>query len=245
MLLLLPPSETKRDGGGDRALKLDTLRFPSLTPQRKAALGALRALSYDREASIRALKLGPKQHDEIDRNHAILTSPVLPAIDRYTGVLYDALGSATLTGAGRAFAGAHLVIQSALFGPIGALDQIPAYRMSHDSRLPGITLRKLWADAAAAALAQESDLVLDLRSEAYVRLGPAPEGARFVRVVSEGPDGARKALNHFNKKGKGELVRAILEAGIDHGGVGSLLDWAEATGIRLTAGAAGELDLIV
>ena len=48
-------------------------------------------LSRNRETSIRALKLGPKQAAEVDRNRAIRRSPTMPALERYTGVLYDAL----------------------------------------------------------------------------------------------------------------------------------------------------------
>jgi cytoplasmic iron level regulating protein YaaA (DUF328/UPF0246 family) len=253
VLVLLPPSETKRDGGAEgSSLSLDALRFPALRVERARALDSLRTLSQDREASIRALKLGRTQHDEVDRNRAVTTSPLLPAVDRYTGVLYDALDAVSLTGPARKFAADHLVIHSALFGPIGALDPIPAYRLSHDSRLPDVALGHLWRDAAAAALAtgatgrgSGAGLVLDLRSEAYVHLGPAPAGSLFVRVVSEGNDGKRRALNHFNKKGKGTFVRAVIEAEIDHADLASLLDWAASVGIRLSPGAPGELELVV
>ncbi|WP_167140355.1 peroxide stress protein YaaA [Diaminobutyricimonas sp. TR449] len=249
MLVLLPPSETKRDGGAaGSSLRLDALRFPELQAIRTEALEGLRTLSADREASIRALKLGRTQHDEVDRNRAVDSSPLLPAVDRYTGVLYDALDAPSLAPRARAFASEHLVIHSALFGPIGALDPIPAYRMSHDSRLPGLSLKRHWSAPVAEALHTAVDtnpLVLDLRSEAYVHLGPAPAGSWFVRVVSEGPDGTRRALNHFNKKGKGEFVRALLSAAIDHQSLDSLQEWAEAAGIRLAPGAAGELELVV
>jgi cytoplasmic iron level regulating protein YaaA (DUF328/UPF0246 family) len=249
VLVLLPPSETKRDGGADgSSLRLDALRFPELRSTRLQALDGLRTLSADREASIRALKLGRTQHDEVDRNRAIDSSPLLPAVDRYTGVLFDALDAPSLTGAARAFAAEHLVIHSALFGPIGALDPIPAYRMSHDSRLPGLSMKQHWAAPVATALgaaAHDDQLVLDLRSEAYVHLGPAPAGSWFVRVVAEGPDGTRRALNHFNKKGKGEFVRALLGAAIDHPDLDALLGWALDAGIRLAPGAAGELELVV
>jgi hypothetical protein len=58
-------------------------------------------------------------------------------------------------------------------------------------------------------------------------------------------EGRRRALNHFNKKGKGEFVRLVLEAGIVHADVTSLLSWAVDAGVRLERGAPGELDLIV
>nr|WP_017203125.1 hypothetical protein [Microbacterium barkeri] len=41
MKILLPPSETKREGGDGVPLDLDRLALPSLRPQRAAVLAAL------------------------------------------------------------------------------------------------------------------------------------------------------------------------------------------------------------
>ena len=245
MLLLLPPSETKRDGGDAAPLDLASLSFPELGPQRRAALAALRTLSRSVSGSLDALSLGPALRHEVDRNRAVRTSPTMPAIDRFTGVPYDGLDAATLPAAEREFAADHVLIHSALFGLVRAGDRIPAYRLSHDSRLPGLSLRKHWRDAVAGALAAQPGLVLDLRSESYANLGPAPESAMYVRVVSENASGRRTALNHFNKKGKGEFARAVITAGIDHGTVDDLVAWAPSAGIRLEPGLRGELELVV
>jgi cytoplasmic iron level regulating protein YaaA (DUF328/UPF0246 family) len=248
VLILLPPSETKRTGG-DEGTSLDfaALSFPSLTKPRKTAVDAARRLSRNLAAATAGLKLGATQADEALRNRVILTSPVMPALDRYDGVLYEALDAATLTTAQRDFASRHVAIASAAFGLTGALDPLPAYRLSHDSRLPGVALGRLWRAPLAGVLAQTPGLLLDLRSEAYARLGPLPDrpDAVFVRVVSEDAAGRRRALNHFNKSGKGAFVRLLLEAGLVHDDVDALLDWARTTGVRLERGAPGELDLVV
>jgi cytoplasmic iron level regulating protein YaaA (DUF328/UPF0246 family) len=228
LLLLLPPSETKRDGGRDgTALALTALSFPELLPPRRATLAALRTLSRNVSASLSALKLRATQRHEVDRNRAVRTSPLLPAMDRYTGVLYDALDAGSLSDAARRFAGEHVAIHSALFGLVAATDGIPAYRLSHDSRLPELSLRRHWAKPVAEVLAARDDLIVDLRSESYVHLGPAPEAAWYVRVVSV--DGGQ-ALNHFNKHGKGVFTRAVVDAAVDHASVGSLVDWARGAG---------------
>ena len=248
MLLLLPPSETKRDGGIEgSSLDLWQLGYWALTPQRKTVVAALTRLSRSVSASTAALGLGKTQRFEIDRNRTIMSSPLLPALDRYTGVIYDALDAETLSPEARDFASDHLVIGSALFGLLRANDGIPAYRLSHDSRLPGISLRALWREVVSAELEQRSGFMLDLRSEAYSALGPAPirEGSYYLRVLSEAEDGRRTALSHFNKKAKGEFTRAILDAGVDHDSVAGLLDWAAQNGIRLEPGVTGELDLVV
>ncbi len=246
MLVLLPPSETKRDGGDPgSALDLGALSHPELTAPRKTAVAALRKLARNGQAMTAALRLGPTQTEEVARNRELLSSPVLPALDRFDGVPYDPLDAATLPPSARSFAGEHLAVASALFGLLGALDPIPAYRLSHDSRLPGLPLRRLWRGPVGAVLAARADLVLDLRSEAYAALGPAPEGALFLRVVTVDASGRKRALNHFNKAGKGAFVRRLLLAGLDHPDAASLLGWARTEGVALEPGADGELDLIV
>lgn len=253
MLILLPPSETKRDGGADdAALDLAALSFPSLTKPRRAVLAAFRRLSRNLSTMSAALKLGPSQRFELVRNREITTSPTMPALERYTGVLFDALDVETLTPGARAFAHGRVVIHSALFGLLDADDRIPAYRLSHDSRLhdsppPTVRLKAVWAAPISEALKGYDGLILDFRSEGYVALGPVPASANvfFLRVVSEGPDGQKRALNHFNKTGKGMLTRRLLEGGIDHARVESLIDWATDAGLRLTRRGDREIELVV
>jgi cytoplasmic iron level regulating protein YaaA (DUF328/UPF0246 family) len=247
MLIILPPSETKRDGGDPaRPLSLDSLSFGQLTKPRQRALSAMRRLARNRGAAA-ALRLGPTQARELERNKLLESGPTMPAIERFDGVLYEGLDVSTLPPAARAFAHDHVVIASALFGLVGPDDPIPAYRLSPDSRLPGTPLKALWRAQLSAVLAAEHGMLLDLRSESYAALGPAPQRAEswYLRVVSEGDDGRRRALNHFNKKGKGEFARAMLLAGIDHPEAASLIAWAATVGIRLEPGDPGELILVV
>jgi len=120
VLILLPPSETKRDGGAGSPLDLDRLSFPSLNPVRREVVDAVVALAADRDAAMRALKLGPKQADEVDRNRAIPGAPTMRALERYTGILYDALGASSLSAAEWAVASGSVVVQSAMLGLVGA-----------------------------------------------------------------------------------------------------------------------------
>ncbi|WP_291046789.1 peroxide stress protein YaaA [Herbiconiux sp.] len=246
MLILLPPSETKRDGGDPAPLDYTALSHPAFTATRRALVRDVSRLARDPEETMKRLKLGQKLAFEVERNRTLAKAPTMPALDRYTGVLYEALGAETLSPEARAFADRHVRIHSALFGLVGAGDAIPAYRLSHDSRLDAPSVKARWATAVAKELARhEGELILDLRSEAYVALGPAPAGSLFLRVVSRGPDGVARALNHFNKKGKGTLVRAIVENGVDFGAVDSLLSWGVEHGHRLSVSEAGELVLEV
>ncbi|GAA1947133.1 peroxide stress protein YaaA [Microbacterium deminutum] len=249
MLILLPPSETKRPGGRGRPVDLNSLTLPSLVPQRESVVDALIRLSADEDAAARILKLGATQRDEIAVNADLRIAPTTAAVDRYTGVLYDALGAASLPSAARAWLGRHVLIHSAPFGPVAALDRIPAYRLGASASLPGLAPpTRLWADAVTDAFASAApSFVLDLRSEAYAALGPVPSRvpSAYVRVVTEAGGGAVRALNHFNKHAKGALTRRLaLERPRIASRVG-LLRWADAAGLRVRDGERGELRLFV
>jgi len=209
VLVLLPPSETKHPGGDGAPLDLAALTAPELTPLREQLVEAVVSLSADVPAARAALGLSAKQDDEIARNAALRTSPTMPAIERYTGVLYDALDVRSLTRAQRSRAAGRLAVGSALFGLLRADDAVPAYRLSAGSTLPGLpTLRSTWKPVLTDVLADIDDLVVDLRSGAYAELAPVP-GAVTVQVLSERPDGTRAVVSHFNKAHKGRLARLL------------------------------------
>jgi cytoplasmic iron level regulating protein YaaA (DUF328/UPF0246 family) len=209
VLVLLPPSETKRAGGDGPPLDLGTRSHPELTGVRARLTDALVRLSADRPAARAALGLSAGQDDEVTRNAALCESPTLPAVERYTGVLYDALDVASLTRAQRRRAGARLAVGSALFGLVRADDPVPAYRLSAGSALPGLPpLRAVWRPALGPVLAAVDDLVVDLRSGAYAALAPVP-GAVTVRVETTRPDGARAVVSHSSKAHRGRVARLL------------------------------------
>jgi cytoplasmic iron level regulating protein YaaA (DUF328/UPF0246 family) len=209
VLVLLPPSETKHPGGSGAPLDLCSLSAPELTPVRETLVDALVGLSADPAAALAALGLSAKQAGEVERNAALRTAPTLPALERYTGVLYDALDIGSMTRAQRARADRRLAVGSALFGLVRGADAIPAYRLSAGTALPGLpTLRTLWKPALSPLLTEPGELVVDLRSGSYQALAPAA-GAVTVDVLSERPDGSRSVVSHFNKAHKGRVARLL------------------------------------
>jgi cytoplasmic iron level regulating protein YaaA (DUF328/UPF0246 family) len=222
VLVLLPPSETKSPGGSGAPLRLDVLSSPALTPVRAQLVDALVTLADDPPAARAALGLSAQQDGEIARNAALRTAPTMPALERYTGVLYDALDVRSMTKAQRARAAGRLAVGSALFGLVRDGDRIPGYRLSAGSQLPGLpTLRALWKPVLGPVLAAVDDLVVDLRSGPYAALAPVP-GAVSVTVLSERPDGARAVVSHFNKAHKGRLARFLATTTAEPSDVGRL-----------------------
>ena len=211
MIVLLPPSETKRTGGDGPRLDLSALNWPDLAPVRAELVDELIALAADPPACRQALGISAAQDAEIERNAALRSSPTLPALRRYTGVLYDALDADSLRGAEAARANARLAVGSALFGLLRADDPIPAYRLSATSKLGGRpTLPVRWRPVLEPLLADLAgrELVVDLRSGAYVGLGRLESAVR-VDVVAEQDNGKRSVVSHLNKAHKGRLARAL------------------------------------
>lgn len=215
MLLLLPPSETKRQGGTNLTIEQVHLSYGQLNDARDLVLEDLLKLCKSKPKAAKALKLSTKQLGEIDLNLDIRFAPTMPAFERYEGTLYKAINTATFTAHEVETMRSHVLMQSALFGLISATDRIPWYRLSAGTVLPKVNLKKIWKEHQDAAWARLVDLpIIDLRSKAYVELAPIPAGidSYWVEVVAVDSQGQRKALNHFNKTAKGEFVGAFVRA---------------------------------
>ncbi len=231
MRILLPPSETKVKGGAPHSGRF-ALSFPVQDAGRYDLLVPLEILCRDNPVeAARVLKLGPKSFEEL-ANNVFTDAPVMPAIDRYTGVLYSATNAPLWTVKQRAWASGHVFIHSALWGVISSGDEIPNYRLSYDTRLGGHTLSSIWGGQLSAALSEMAagDWVLDARSAGYRDLAPIPADVTslYLDVVSKS---GGKALNHFNKVHKGELVAALVAGSLDLATPKDLVDWADSVGI--------------
>lgn len=233
MLILLPPSETKHPGGDGAPLDLGRLSFPELTDPRGRLLDDLVAVSADPDQGRRRLLTPPTKDDEVRRNVRIRELPTLPALERYTGVLYDALDVDGMTAVQRARADQRLVVTSAVFGFVRAGDPIPPYRCSHCARLPEVgTPERYWRSSLPAVVAGWDEFVVDLRSGSYESFAPVPD-ALTARVVVEAADGSRSVVSHFSKFHKGLLARALATSRAEITDRGGVLRVARTAGLRI------------
>lgn len=189
--------------------------WSALDPARERIIKALERVSKNEKTAAKTLKLGKRNLHEAKANLELQTSATMPALARYSGVLYEALGFNTLAEQAHLRAREQLFIQSALFGLLPGTEHIPFYRLSATTVLPKISLKKIWP-------AQHDELVwprlkgpiLDLRSKVYAELAPIPLSIESYRVdILDEQSG--KALNHFNKKAKGAFTRSALENGLE------------------------------
>ncbi len=186
MIVLLPPSETKRTGGDGPAVRLDNLKLAAThSAARVALIGELVELAADPPACRNALGISAGQDAEIERNAALRDAPTMPAIERYTGVLYDALDVGSLRGTAATRARGRLAVGSALFGLLRADDHVPAYRLSASSKLPGQpSLAKRWRPLLEPVLADLSARELIVGPSLRLLRGVGPHPRRRPRAGS-------------------------------------------------------------
>lgn len=247
VFVLLPPSETKLDGGDGLPLSLDALSHPELDAMRKELVDEVVELAGDTGASRAALGLSANQDVEIARNAALWSAPTMPALHRYTGVLYDALDVRMLRGAAAERARSRLAVGSALFGLLRASDPVPAYRLSAGSALPTPgTLAARWKPVLEPVLAgiAANELVVDLRSGSYAALARVP-GAVTVNVLAERADGRRTVVSHFNKAHKGRLARLLAGTRAEPSDAAAVATLARRAGMRVERRSPTALEIII
>ncbi len=192
-VVLLPPSEGKAQGGRGQVWTPGTGSFPELDDARNRVLAAL----------------GPTS--------TVADDPTLPAIERYTGVLYKELDAATLTPVGKRRLTRQVLVVSGLWGLVGPRDPIPAYRLKMSARLDGIgRLSTWWRPQLTAALAPRvrGAVVWDLLPIEHAaaidweQLGPRR------RVTVRFLDANGRTVSHWNKLLKGSIVRWLAETGV-------------------------------
>jgi cytoplasmic iron level regulating protein YaaA (DUF328/UPF0246 family) len=190
---------------------------------RHAVFSEVRDLcARDPAASAVALKLPAGAIDDACKQNAnVFECPTMPALDRYTGVVYQGLDAATLSRAERRAANASVLIFSGGVGIVRGSDLVPWYRIPASARLPVAgPVAALWRPALAALLPSVvgDQLVIDLRSSDYTALWrPPAAGGRVVtlRVLQQRKVGRRyveQVVSYHSKISKGRIARALIAA---------------------------------
>jgi cytoplasmic iron level regulating protein YaaA (DUF328/UPF0246 family) len=220
VLIILPPSETKRPPPDDGPpVVLGELSFPELTTLRRRIVDALITTSAQPDA-FRRLQVGPSKAPEVARNTWLREVPVRPALEVYTGPLHEGFDAATLSAAATERASHSLVVASAVWGALRPSDEIPPYRCHVCARLVGMdrlepTWRTVLGDVFARA-AGAHGVVIDLRSASYQAMG-MPTGLADQTVmlgVGQG-SGRRRIGDVVAKRVRGQAARYLLESGAE------------------------------
>ena len=202
MLYLLPPSEGKNSWGIDA---ISQRTFVSDLP-----------LDIAISATPKDLKCKWARYEEgMGFNTMIETGPVLPAIRRYSGVMYNAIWYETMSEDGQRFFDEHILILSGMYGVLRPQDTIANYKLPIDTKW----LRQRWWDRMTDILLQQHEvstddlIIVDLLSGGYSKMLNQKllreAGVRYVQVEFVRPDGSKHT--HWVKKVKGQQVREWME----------------------------------
>jgi uncharacterized protein len=234
-VLLLPPSEGKSPGGTGGPWAPGRSAFPELDGHREKAIAALLRAMRAAEPARRKL-LGVKDDAlaaATAANRSVRTAPTMPAIERYTGVLYDALDAGSLPARDRRRLASQVVIFSGLWGASMPGDPLPDHKLKMSAAIAPLgKLSTWWRSPLTDALAPlvEGRVVWNLlplehdAAWAPPEVGStepgAPAAVLTVRFLDEttGRKGAARSfttVNHWNKLLKGALVRHVLATGAD------------------------------
>lgn len=184
------------------------------------ALVAVMAADTDERSKLLGVK-GDALATATSANLDVLVSPTMPAIDRYDGVLFGAIDSASLADEARTAMDRSVLIVSGLWGLVSPSDPIPLYKLKMGARLDPLgRLSTWWRPAMAEAL----DRIVGDRT--VWNLLPKEHDAAIVDAWGGGATvaehytvtflqpnskGELTAVSHWNKFLKGALVRHLVE----------------------------------
>lgn len=162
----------------------------------------------------RLFKISPKKSMEV--HDCYRETRRVPALSLYRGLSYKVLSPETLGEESLKFLGEHLIILSALYGPLRPQDLILPYRLDFTLSLKRWnlpSLRSLWTEEYGEKLESMTwgKSVVDAASEEFSLLysGPSQKGEFY----GKGKDGTLKSHSTFRKKARGALVRFLAEGG--------------------------------
>lgn len=201
------------------------MSHPELDRRRGEVLDALAAAVQGPGAATLLGVKGDALDAAVAADRRVRRAPTMPAIDRYTGVLYGELDHTTLPPPSRRRLDACVRIASGAFGLVAPTDPIPDYKLKMGATLPPLGRLATWWRPAIEAEVRElaaRRTVWDLlpgEHAAACRTGTLGAAAvlsvRFLDDVGTGAHRKLVTVSHWNKLLKGALVRHVLATGLD------------------------------
>lgn len=195
IIYLLPPSEGKNTWW---QLEKEKLSFVFEKP-----------LTIASQATEKDLKCTGKRYEEgITLNTQIADSEVLPAIERYTGVMYHAIDYISMNQTEQRYFEENFLILSGMYGLVKPTDTIGNYKLPIETKW----LYWFWGDKITQALNNlEADIIMNLLPGSYAKMIDWHHISAKVIYVNflHNKNGELKKITHGVKKVKGEYIRNI------------------------------------
>lgn len=207
MKILFAPSEGKREGGDFPPLGKSSLIFPDYYSKRLEVANRYQKMVSEGNRDTLEILFGVKDIREFERYKIPFDdAPTMKAIERYDGVAYDYLDYPSLSKEAQSYIDKNTLIFSNLFGPIGAGDFIPDYKLKQGSPIEGLALEKYYKEHLSDAVDDMlgNNEVLDLRAGFYDKFYIPKNTATTLKFLKEG-----KVVSHWAKAYRGKALRAI------------------------------------
>lgn len=196
-------------------------KFLTLDASREALWGHV--VKFQAKAKDEALEAafdakGANLAHALDANAGLHDAPVMAAVDRYTGVLFENIAYAQMPAKAQEGFRERAIILSGLFGLVGPGDLIPDYKLRMDAAIPGAgVVSQWWKPRLSPVLDQATKgrFVWNLLTEPYAAAWTGSRdvaGDIRVRFV-ERRNGKERTLSHSNKALKGAFARHLATRG--------------------------------
>ena len=142
------------------------------------------------------------------QNQSIFKEKCVPAINRYTGVVYSNIDWENLSDKAQSYLQKHVFIFSGLFGMVSPLTPIPNYKL----KMNVLSLQHHWNPILTEALSHE-DFIIDLLPQVH-RKAYTPNKNVYKVDFSVIKKGKKTAAGHFGKAVKGKFIQYLAENNI-------------------------------
>lgn len=211
MKILLAPAETKKEGGESKSYRKENFFFKSFSETRDNIVDEYE--KFIKESSLEELSkwFGLKKPDECEKySKPILDKPTMKAVQRYTGVAFDALDYNTLEQKQQQYCDENIILFSNLFGPLRGDDLIPDYKYKQGALIPSIDVISEYKRAIKDELdVYLGDEVVDLRAGFYDKFYKPSASTITYKFLKNG-----KVVSHWAKFYRGKIVRELAQANI-------------------------------
>ena len=214
LFVLVPPSEAKREGGA-QIESPGVFDAPLALPRREVvlALGELLATASTTQLEKQLNVRGPRLVRALEASRQLLdgTERVMPAWQRFDGVVWSHLDPATLPTSDRR----RLLVPSGVYGLSTGEDPVADYRLKMDARLGSLgQLASFWRPFVTRALIEHvgAAVLVNLLPREHSSSIEASQLSQ-VDVAFVQPDG-RGAAGHAAKAVKGIFARRLLLDGL-------------------------------
>lgn len=205
MIILFAPSEGKRPGGDLPPLNAQSIIYPELYPKRLEVIRQYESVVQEGTDEQLCELFGIKDSKEFERYKVSLNvAPTMKAIERYDGVAYDYLSYPLLPPEAQSYIDQNVILFSNLFGPVGAGDALPDYKLKQGSAIGAFAPEKHYKTFFSEALDEwiAEREVLDIRAGFYDKFYTPRNRPVTLKFLKEG-----KVVSHWAKAYRGIVLR--------------------------------------